>query len=144
MSDSNCACGEDHNPAPEPTPSAEKAFCEAVVQHMVRGHAAISDRFVIGAFRGRVMRLHVNEAHPDQVEDVEALGLPNDDTAEGWLFGYRHEDSTTLTALPAPQPRGGDEQGTHTGDARGGGGDGEGTGRDGSGARGAGSGGGAS
>ncbi len=122
-----CACGEDH----APKYPALDAFFSAVVDRIGRFPLDDSEArgtFIAGAIQGRVMREHVNEAHPSEVEHVAGIACPTNDTREGWLFGYRYED-------PTP-PRGGDDTDTaeHSGDARGGGGDGAGADRDGQGA----------
>ncbi len=123
-----CACGEDH----APKYPALDAFFSAVVDRIGRFPLDDSEArgtFIAGAIQGRVMREHVNEAHPSEVEHVAGIACPTNDTREGWLFGYRYEDPTT-------PPRGGDDTDTaeHSGDARGGGGDGAGADRDGQGA----------
>ncbi len=127
-----CACGEDHGPdEPEPDTgeisATERAFFRAMVERIVGGVPSDGpvQPFMVGAIQGRVMREHVNVAHPSEVEHVAGIACPTNDTREGWLFGYRYEDST---------PRGGDEQGTHSGDARGGGCNAAGADRDGAGA----------
>lgn len=49
-------------------------------------------QFSVGAMYGKAMRDHVDQCHPDQVDDARSRACPRPpfcvEVIEGWLYGY--------------------------------------------------------
>lgn len=48
-------------------------------------------RRLVMALRGRIVRQHFDEKHPDQLDRGAEMAPPDEDDREAWLFGFRFE-----------------------------------------------------
>lgn len=91
MSDEHqCAPSDDTDSISDPL---LEPLMHALVQSpmMHRGTPDQAGRRFLQALRGRRMRQHFDEAHPDQLDRALEVAPPDEGDREAWLFGFRFE-----------------------------------------------------